>query len=193
MQRFDRAQIIRFLHALDLFLEDNLAIFVVGGLAAVLGYHADIKTADMDVLTITEGSAADLKQAARQAFKLTGIDFSIGGASIAELPYNYEDRVRPARGTRFHKLTVTVPDKYDLVLSKALRCYAHDLEAIHSVHDHHHLSEKTLAARFETGFWKIATTDPRNFALNMFVVMGTLFGEERAAFYKIRWGLDRSR
>ena len=75
---------------------------------------------------------------------------------------------------------MTVPDKYDLVLSKAIRAYPHDLEAIRSIHEHHRLSEKTLARRFETEIWKLATTNPRTFALNMVAVMRVLYGEARA-------------
>lgn len=189
MQRLDRNQIVRFLHALDDCLEEDLEVFIIGGTAAVLGYNANIKTADLDVFTITKGTASDLTQAARLAARFTGIEFFVDRASVANLPYNYEDRVRPVRGVRFMKLTVNVPDKYDLVLSKTVRCYDHDLDAIRSVHDNHPLSEKTLAARFENELRKSAIGSSRNLDFNMALVMEELFGKERADFYRVRWGL----
>lgn len=188
--RFGRAEIVRFLHTLDDFLEEDSEVLVIGGAAAVLGYHADIKTADIDVFEATNAQVADLKQAARRAFDVTGIDLTIDRASVADLPYKYEDRLRRTRDVRFRKLTLKVPDKYDLVLSKAIRAHPHDIEAILSIHKHHPLSEKTLATRFEKEIWNIAMTNPRNFAFNMTLVMGALFGEARAEPYKTRWGLS---
>lgn len=188
MQRLDRNQIVRFLHALDDCLEKDLAVCVIGGMAAVLGYHASVKTADMDAFAITAGTFGDLMQAARLATKFTGIDILIDRASIASLPDNYEDRVRLVRGVRFRKLTIKVPDKYDLVLSKAVRSYDHDLEAIRSIHENHPLSEKTLAARYETDLRKtIAMTNVRNLDINTALVMEELFGKDRGEFYRARW------
>jgi hypothetical protein len=187
LRRFDRAQAISFLRALDASLTKDIDVFVVGGMAAILGYHAAVKTADIDVYAVEKGSLADLERAAGVAREVTGIDLRIGSASIAELPYEYENRTKPVRGAKFRKLTVTIPDKYDLVLSKAIRAYPHDLEAISSIHKHHRLAEKTLARRFETEIWKIATTNPRNFALNMVAVMKVLYGSARAKFYRDKW------
>lgn len=189
MLRFDRSQATLFLRVLDGFLKHDLEIFVIGGMAAMLGYGADVKTADLDVLTIHEGSEADLRQAMDATAEVTGIKFLLDRATIAELPYNYTDRVKSLRGAKFQKLTVTFPDKYDLVLSKALRAYDHDLDAIHSIHTKHPLAEKTLVRRFETEFWKEATTDPRKFAFNMAMVIRLLYGEKRAQHYMDKWGL----
>lgn len=189
MQRYDRSQVIRFLHALDFYLKEDLGVFVVGGLAAVLGYNADIKTADMDVYALTKGSDSDMKRAWHAAAKLTGINFMLGKTTVTDLPYDYEDRIRKPRGARFERLEITVPDKYDLVLSKAVRCYPHDLEAILSMHQHHPLAEKTLVMRFEKEMWKFANTDPKNYAMNMIAVIRMLFGEGRVEFYKNKWEL----
>jgi len=193
MRRLERDQIVRFLRALDAALESDVTIFVVGGLAAILQYDASVKTADMDVFAIVSGSEADLHRAAHVASAVTGITLPIGHASITELPWNYEDRLRRVRGMKLKKLTMIVPDKYDLALSKTVRGYEHDLEAIASMHAHHRLSEKTLAQRFEDEIWKIAMGDPRNFAINMVHVMRLLYGEKRAEVYRERWSLDKPR
>jgi hypothetical protein len=193
MLRFDREQIVRFLHALDSALEGELKIFVVGGLAAIVKYNATVKTSDMDVFAIVSGRDADLTRAAHVASEVTGIVLSIGGAPITDLPWNYEDRLKTVRGLRFQKLTMIVPDKYDLALSKAVRGYEHDLEAIASMHKHHRLSEKTLVNRYESELRKIVPGDERNFALNMVQLVQLLYGKRRAEIYEKRWGLDKPR
>jgi hypothetical protein len=193
MRRLERDQIVRFLRALDAALKGDVTIFVVGGLAAILQYDAAVQTADMDVFAIVSGSESDLERAARVASDVTGIVLPIGHASITELPWNYEDRLKRVRGLKLKKLTMIVPDKYDLALSKTVRGYEHDLEAISSMHAHHRLSENTLVQRFEDEIWKTAMGDPRNFALNMFHVMRLLYGEKRAEPYRRRWGLDKPR
>lgn len=190
MQRLERDQIIRFLRALDAALEGDVKIFVVGGTAAILQYNAVVKTADIDVIGIVSGSEADLRRAARVATDVTGIVLPISQVTIAELPWNYEDRLKTVRGLRLKKLTMIVPDKYDLALSKTIRGYEHDMEAIASMHKHHRLSEKVLVRRFEDETRGIAMGDPRNLALNMFHLMQLLYGAKRAEIYRSRWGLD---
>lgn len=191
MQRFDRDQIVRFLRALDDALEEKLELFVVGGLAVILKYDAPLMTADMDVFAIVSGSESDLKHAARVATDLTGIVFLIGTASVAELPWNYEERTKKVNGLRFRKLAMIVPDKYDLALSKTVRGDQHDLDAIAAMHAQHPLSEKTLVHRFENDLWKIAVGDSRRLAFHMVHLVEALYGAKRADFYRKRWRLDR--
>jgi hypothetical protein len=69
----------------------------------------------------------------------------------------------------------------------------HDLEAIVSMHQHHHFSERTLARRFEEDFWKLVTGDSRHTAISMLNLMELLYGKRRAEIYKRRWGLDKPR
>lgn len=190
MRRFERGEIVRFLRALDSALDGSVEVFVVGGLAAILQYDAAVKTSDMDVGAFVSGDQTDLRRASRVAAEATGIFLAINPAPVAELPWNYEDRVKLVRGLKLKKLRMIVPDKYDLVLSKALRGYEHDLEAIESIHTRHRLSEKTLAKIFEEELWKIATGDPKKFARNMLQVMRMLYGMDRAEIYRERWGLD---
>lgn len=191
--RLDRQQIVRFLHALDAALDRNVEVVVVGGLAAILQYDAAVKTSDMDVYAVISGRSADLIHAAHVAADVTGVKLAIGNAPVTDLPWNYEDRLKQVRSLRLERLTMLVPDKYDLTLSKMVMGYEHDLEAIASIHESHSLSEKTLVKRFEDEIWKIATGDSRNFALNMIHLLRLLYGARRAAVYRQRWGLDKPR
>ena len=193
MPRLDRQQIVRFLRALDAALVGNVEVVVVGGLAAILQYDAAVKTSDMDVYAVVSGRSADLTRAAQVAADVTGVMLAIGNAPVIDLPWNYEERLKRVRGLRLKRLTMIVPDKYDLALSKMVRGYEHDLEAIASMHKSHRLSEKTLVTRFEDEIWKIAMGDPRNFALNMIHLLRLLYGKRRAAVYRERWGIDKPR
>ena len=193
MPRLDRQQILRFLRALDNALVGTVEVVVVGGLAAIVQYDAAVKTSDMDVYAIVSGKASDLIRAAQVAADVTGVVLAIGNATVTDLPWSYEERLKRVRGLRLKRLTMIVPDKYDLALSKMVRGYEHDLEAIASMHARHPLSEKTLVTRFEDEIWKIAMGDPRNFALNMIHLMRLLYGERRAAVYRARWGIDKPR
>jgi hypothetical protein len=191
--RLDRPQILRFLHALDAALVGNVEVVVVGGLAAIVQYNAAVKTSDMDVYEMVSGRQADLYRAADVAADVTGVVLAISPTTVTDLPWNFEDRLKRVRGLRLKRLTMIVPDKYDLALSKMVRGYEHDLEAIASMHESHPLAEKTLVTRFEKDIWKIAVGDPRNFALNMIHLVRLLYGEQRAAVYRERWGLDKPR
>jgi len=186
MPRLDRKQIVRFLHAVDAALTEDLQVFVVGGLAAIVKYNAAVKTADMDVVS---GRDPQLLRAARVASEVTGVDLPIGHATITQLPWNYEDRLKTVSGLRLKKLIMIVPDKYDLALSKMIRGDEHDLEAIESMHNRHPLSEKTLVTRFEKELRGIAVGDPRNIDLNMLQLVEVLYGRARAAVYRARWGV----
>lgn len=190
--RYDRAQAIRWLHAFDAHLQRRTTLLIVGGMAAVLGHHAPVRTADIDVYEL-RGDEADIQQAAAGARRATGVHLDLGHAGIAELPDGYAARVRQVRGVRFHKLRILVPDKYDVTLSKALAGREHDYAAIEATHQQHPMSERVLARRFENeiyGYGKPyawVSGDRRQHAITMVIVMRLLYGAARAEHYRKRW------
>lgn len=189
MNRFDRAELVAFLRAIDRNLDEKIVIVIVGGAAAAVGYDSNVKTADIDVFALRAGSAQALARAADAARRETALGVSVGPAPVAELPENYESRLKPVRGLKLHNLTLIVPDKYDIALSKALRGYPHDIDAIESMHTHHPLSSKTLVRRFETELMKTATADPREIALSMAMVVARLHGFEEGRKLAVRWNV----
>ncbi len=176
MTRFDRAQLIAFIRAVDRNLASKVSIVIVGGAAACVGHDSDVMTADIDVFELRSGSAAVLARAADVARAQTGLAVSVGAAAVAELPENYESRLKPVRGLKLRKLTVMVPDKYDLALSKTLRGYPHDIDAIEGIDRRHRLSVKTLVGRFEAEPMNTAVADRRKIALNVAMVVARLRG-----------------
>lgn len=186
MIRFDRSQLIAFLRAIDRNLAEPVSLLLVGGAAASIAYGARIRTADIDVL---HSSSDNVLTAARRARQQTGLGVTVGAAPVAELPYRFRERVKKVRGVEFDRLTITVPDKYDLVLSKALRAYPHDMEAISEIHAGHKLSRRTLVRRFETELMNLATADPARIRLNMAMLVSRLYGFDEGRNLAERWGV----
>jgi hypothetical protein len=185
MIRFDRAQLVAFLRALDAQLDRPASVVVIGGAAAAVAYHAGTSTADIDLL---HGWSRQIGAAALRARQQTGLAIAVGPAPIADLPYNYEDRLRPGRGLALRSLTLAFPEKYDLVLSKAVRNYQHDLDAMAGIHRRHRLSETTLVARFESEMGA-AIADQARLRLNVALVAARLFGPDVGRRLAKRWGV----
>jgi hypothetical protein len=67
----------------------------------------------------------------------------VKGASVANIPYNYQDRVRKSKISELVNLTIAVPNKYDV-------------KAIAGIHEYHPLTLGTLVKRFESKLLSIA-------------------------------------
>jgi hypothetical protein len=171
METFLREQLERFLEAVDAALARPVRVVVIGGTAAALHYGVRRATHDIDTWTTVP---ADLAAAAKKARAATGLDVPIQKSGVADAPYEFEsrlERVLPA----LRKLTVLVPEKHDLVLMKAVRCYEHDLDAISEIHAHTPLDLDTLVRRFEEEMDPIG--DPDRIRRNFLVVVERLFPE----------------
>jgi hypothetical protein len=189
LTRFDRRQLIAFLRALDRHLSRRADVLVIGGAAAAVAYDSGTRTADIDLY---RGISADITRAADAARRETGLAIAVSAAPVADLPYEYEDRVRPARGLRLLKLTVSFPDKYDLALAKAVRGYQHDIDAIAGIHRRHRLARTTLIARFEAEMSQ-AVGDPRRIRFNVVMIVARLYGVAEGRRLAERWGLPAPR
>jgi hypothetical protein len=187
LTRFDRAQLVAFIRALDRHLGTKLRIVVIGGAAASVGYDSNVRTADIDIFTVLKGSPNSLPEAAALAREETGLGVGVGPATVADLPYNYEARLRPVRKLDLKNLTILIPEKYDLALSKVMRGYEHDIAAVKGMHERHRLSQATLVARFEAELMKEAVADPRKIALNVVLVVERLYGFTAARKLAERW------
>ncbi len=157
---------------------------VIGGAAAAVAYDSGTETADIDLF---HGMSRQITEAARKARLETGLAIAVAAAPVADLPYDYERRLRPARGFRLEKLTLSFPDKYDLALAKAVRGYQHDLDAIEGIHRRHRLSRKTLVGRFEAEMSQ-AIGDPARIRQNVVMLVARLYGVEDGRKLARRWG-----
>ena len=147
MRTFLREQLERFLEAVDAALAEPVEVIVIGGTAAALHYGVTRATHDIDTWTNVR---ADLAAAAKKARTVTGLDVPLQKSGVADAPFDFEsrlDRVLP----KLRRLRVLVPERHDLVLMKAVRCYEHDLEAIAEIHSHSPLELDVLQAAINLG------------------------------------------
>ena len=169
METFLREQLERFLEAVDSALAGPVEVVVIGGTAAALHYGVRRATHDIDTWTTVQ---ADLAAAAERARSVTGLDVPILKSGVADAPYEFESRLERVLPD-LRKLTVLVPEKHDLVLMKAVRCYEHDLEVIAEIHAHSPLSLDVLLLRFQEEMTPIG--DPARIRENFLVVVERLF------------------
>jgi hypothetical protein len=185
MLRFDRRQLLAFMHALDRRLPRVTEVVIIGGAAAALAHDSGTRTADID---LWQGLTSDILAAAEQARKDTGLAIAVSAAAVADLPHNYQERLRPGRGLRLKTLRAWFPDKYDLALAKIVRGYQHDLDAIAGIHRRHRLAASTLVNRFESEMGS-AVADPARVRLNMAMLAARLYGQREGQRLAQRWGV----
>jgi hypothetical protein len=162
---------------------------VIGGAAAAIAYDSGTTTADIDLF---DGMTEEIVEAARKARQETGLAIVVAAAPVADLPYDYAERLRPARGLSLGKLRLSFPDKYDLTLAKAVGGYQHDLDAIEGIHKRHRLSRKTLVRRFEAEMSQ-AIGDPARIRQNVVMVVARLYGTEEGRTLSRCWHLPTPR
>jgi hypothetical protein len=189
VRKYSRAELVAFLRKLDERLEEPATFKVIGGAAAVPAYGGQKPTGDIDTWGSVPGS---VEKAAAEILKQGDGFVPIGSAGVADLPYEAEDRFRPAP-LGLKKREVLVPDRYDLAPSKTVRGYAHDFEAIEEMHGKRPFSLTKVVERFETELDGIATTDKQKLRLNVAVLIARLFGRKAGEDVAKRWDVTRPR
>src|SRR5665647_3450251 len=139
-------EIRAFLQAVDRHLTLRVRVEIIGGSAAALAHGASSTTCDLDTLNAINKA---LLEAVARANEETGFQIPVSQATVADVPYNYEDRLERQLPDLKH-LEVWVLEKHDLVLSKTVRCYEHDLQQILEIHQSVELSFDVLVDRFES-------------------------------------------
>ncbi len=149
---------------------------LIGGAALSLGYRSTHATADMDLWAPSRGP---FWTAVEKVKKRAPTSVPIERATIAEPPYHFEDRLVPLKLRGLVHLTVQVPEAHDLVLLKAARAEAHDLDAIEDIHRAQPLSLDMLVDRYRETVPQVMRPKSR-FKLKFLAVIARLFGEEQA-------------
>ena len=140
MKRFNREQILEFLTEIDDHLDEPVAMEIIGGAAALLAYGAQSPTKDID-------SFAGIDERIWKAAALASHRIPLDRTTVADPPYNYEDRRRPL-DLNFHNLAIWVPEKHDLMLMKSLRAARHDEEVIQEMHLAEPFDLETIVERY---------------------------------------------
>ena len=142
MKTYGRDHVLAFLAEVDELLAEPVPMEIIGGAAALLAYGAVSPTKDID-------SFVDIDERIRRAAPLTVHKIPLDHATVADVPYNYEDR-RQRLDLPFHNLVVFVPERHDLLLMKALRAARHDEEVIEEMHQAEPFDLETIVERYNT-------------------------------------------
>jgi hypothetical protein len=183
VKQFGRKEILAFVRAMDANLSHKTTLVVVGGAAAAIQYDVERPTGDIDLVHILDGSESDVDAAAKAAVEKTGMEISVSGAAagVAILPDGFEDRLVDARDLKLKRLTIKVPDKYDLVLSKIAADRPHDTEVVEELHKRHKLALGKLTKRFEAEMLNVSPAGARRMASAFVAAVAQLFGSAAAA------------
>jgi hypothetical protein len=182
LKTFGRREILRFVRSMDESLKKKATLWIVGGAAAAIQYGAQKKTGDIDFI-YAKGDASDIGRASESAAAKTGFPIAVSGAAagVTVMPDGFEGRLVDARGLKLSKLSLKVPDKYDLVLSKIAADRPHDLEVVMEIHKRHKLSRSTLVERFESEVLNVSASGPRRLASAFVSAVSQLFGDAAAS------------
>ena len=172
MRYYVRAEIERFLRAVDGALKRPATIIIIGGGAAALKYRIDDPTTDIDTFYPL---SADLRRAADAARKATGLAMPFEQSGVADGPYDFEDRLLRAM-PRLARLTVLVPERHDLALMKTVRGDQADFAKLQAIHDRKPFDLTVLLRRYEEEMGHVVI-DPRRLRGNFLALVQSLFPE----------------
>jgi len=167
-----RAEIERFLRAVDFALKRSATVIVIGGGAAALKYRIDDPTTDIDTFNAI---GADLKRAIRAAREATGLAMPFEQSGVADGPYDFEDRLLRAM-PRLVRLTVLVPERHDLALMKTVRGDQADFAKLQAIHDRKPFDLSVLLRRYEEEMGHVVI-DPQRLRGNFLALVESLFPE----------------
>jgi hypothetical protein len=142
-----RAEIERFLRAVDKALKRRATIIVIGGGAAALEYRIDDPTTDIDTFNAL---GADLRRAIETAREATGLPMPFEQSGAADRPYDFEDRLLRALPSLM-RLTVFVPERHDLAPMKTLRGDQADFAKLQAIHERTPFDLSVLLQRYVAG------------------------------------------
>lgn len=187
MRKFTTKECEDFLRRVDAELESECRIVLIGGGAVALKYKGTHATTDLDLWSIRATSTkpqvaktdSDFWAAVERAQAGMTPPIPVERATIAEPPYNFEDRLL-SLDLGLTKLTVDIPEAHDLVLMKLARAEAHDLDAIEDINKAVPLNVETLIERYlETKTQVNGSLE--NHRLNFLAAIARVFGEVTAA------------
>jgi hypothetical protein len=179
--RFDASQLRTFLGSVDAHLSAPAEITVIGGSAVAL---YGVSSGTMDIDTYESRLASHLQRAVDQARLTTGLNIPVVPAPVAQVPYNFEDRVQ-RESADWKNLTVYKLEPHDLALSKAARGSEGDLAALDALHRVLPLDPEVLVSRYlaEMGH---SVGDPARLDTCFLLLIERLFGEAMATHLEKR-------
>jgi hypothetical protein len=167
---YDRAEIERFLRAVDKALKRRATIILIGGGAVAVKYRVDLPTSDIDTF---DPIGHELRRAIDRAREATGLPMPFEQSGVADGPYGFEDRLVRALPS-LRRLIVLVPERHDLALMKTIRGGLEDFEKLRAVHQKTPLDLSVLLKRYEEEMDHVVI-DPRRLRGNFLGLVSELF------------------
>jgi hypothetical protein len=169
---YSKAEIEKFLLAIDRQLKRPFDLIIIGGTAAALAYEVTTFTKDID--TVNQVTA--IQSAYEAAKRETGLDIPMGPVGVYDAPYDFEIRLQeyPLQGARF--LRVRIPERHDLALMKMVRGQQNDLDTVTEMHLNEALSFDTLIKLISVEMRQVVG-NKRSIKRNFLSMFESLFGE----------------
>ncbi len=183
MRYYVRAEIERFLRAVDKGLKRRATTIIIGGAAVAVKYGIDVPTTDIDTFNAI---GADLRSAIDAARQATSLPMPFEQSGVADGPYEFEDRLLRAMPSLL-RLTVLVPERHDLALMKTVRGDQADFEKLQAIHQRMPFDLSILLERYEAEMGHVVI-DPRRLRGNFLALVEELFPE---AALLVRKAFDR--
>lgn len=174
--QFGKTELYRFLAAVDRHLHADAEIVVIGGSAMLLEYGVDAVTNDVDTF---ESNQAIVEEAAKKARIETGLHIPLADVPIADLPWHFNSRLVRIL-PELARLAIFVPERHDLTLSKLVRGFANDFQAVEELHHNQPLDLDILVERYRAEMGH-SIHDPARLRLTFSLWVEWLFGETAAA------------
>jgi hypothetical protein len=171
---YTRAEIERFLRAVDQALKNPTTVVVIGGAAAAVKYRIEDPTTDIDTFNAV---TAELRRALAVARQSTGLPMPVEQSGVADGPYHFEDRLLHAM-PRLPRLTVLVPERHDLALMKTVRGDPGDFVKLKAIHQRKPFDLAILIRRYEEEMDHVVI-DPRRLTSNFLGLVESLFPDAR--------------
>jgi hypothetical protein len=176
LRKYVGDELKQFLLEIDRELETPVDIIVIGGAAMALAHRSTRATKDIDLWSTT-ALPGSFRSAVERVRIRTGIRIPIGETPEAEPPEAFEDRIKPYPLEGATTLRVFVPERHDLVMMKAARGEAADLDAILDMHRDQPLDLRILVERFAE---MVPVGPPERFRLRFLSMVAAVFGESAA-------------
>lgn len=175
MKKFNADELRTFLKAVDANLDQDAQITIIGGAAFALAYNDSYRTHDIDTWA---SFSRDVKEAAEKAKSETGLKIEFGPARVPDAPYEAECRAIPILPELKH-LKLQVFDEHDLVLSKTVRGFNKDFQAIKKAHKKHPYKIEILIDRY-TNEMTHCIGRPSSLWFNFIELIQVLYGSKMA-------------
>ncbi|MBI5629418.1 MAG: hypothetical protein HY921_00890 [Elusimicrobia bacterium] len=152
MKTAGEEELFRFLGDIDALLEEGLALYILGGAAAVIAYGSGRGTIDIDAYLDDERLRCKLSDWAGRGTELArrhGLYFDSANAALMLLEPDWKDRCVEILKGRLKHIQVMALGKEDLILSKLSRYNDRDREDIQFMVEKHRPDVKKLVAYYK--------------------------------------------